>query len=135
MAAHAKTQASRPRRLFPPGNEISGRTQINRIPRLILTIPSVHVIVAICQRHKVLRARSFIEGNQLIRVPVGCRPERNDICEAEYGRMSVVGYVVGVVGARLSLFIDLLVHTTRIPVPMLGLALRPPMRPNANFGM
>ena len=125
--AHRKAQTVFARRRRPAADQIFLRPDGDGIPRLVFGIEQVEVVVMDGQRHEILRAVFFVERQQLVGVKVRRLPDMNDVLEAVGGRMAVFQEVRFVIGAALD------IHAARIPVAVFRLALRPPVRPDAEL--
>jgi len=81
------------------------------------------------QREKILGPGALIQLQQLFRIPILGLPFVNDILEAELGRRPIMLDMVFIIRGPL------LIHLPGIPIPVLRLALRAPMRPDAELGI
>ena len=78
---------------------------------------------------EVLRPSAFVEADQMLGIPLLRLPEIVDLHEADLGGVAVGLDVVVVVLFALD------IHTARIPVALLGDALRRPVRPHAELSI
>src|SRR6185312_6473282 len=97
------------------------------IPWLIFGIPIVEIVVMVREGEKILCACTFVELHQLFRIPIFRVPLVNDVLKSKVLRRTVM------VGMKPILLAARLIHTARIPVAILRLALRTPMSPNSEL--
>src|ERR1017187_1906628 len=100
---------------------------VHAIPRLVLRVPAIEVPMVVCKRDEILGPGPCVEPNEFLRVPVLRPPKMADVFVAELRRMAVRLDMVIVLSASLY------VHAAGVPIPLLGNALRTPMRPDSEF--
>ncbi len=129
MVAHAEAQAVLLRQFGPDADDVLLRTDLHRVPRLVRAVVTIEIVVVVGQRHEVARAGPLVESHQLFGVPVLGFPGVVVILEAEFGLRAMFLQAVLVVGGPFH------VHVARVPIALLGDALRRPMRPDAELSV
>ncbi len=127
--AHAEGQAVFTGSLLPFGKYVAFRTHVYRVPALVLAVPEVHIVVVVAHGEKVLCADALVERNEFFGIPVLGFPFVDYVHKAELRRVAVQ-FDMALVGIAA-----FFVHGAAIPVAGLGLALRAPVGPNAEFGV
>lgn len=129
MNTHTKRQAVFLTRLGPLAHDIPFRTHVHGVPRLVLAVPKVHIIMMVTQCHEITGTHALVKTYQRIRLPLFGLPFINHVLKPEILRITIFFHV------HVILPMTRIVHVTRIPIARLRFALRPPMRPNAEFGI
>src|ERR1035438_788976 len=83
----------------------------------------------ISERNEIFGARLGVSLNQLFRFPLLCPPGVANVLVSKLRRMSVGFDVVVILRTALD------IHAARIPVALLGNALRTPVRPNTELSV
>ena len=102
---------------------------VDRVPGMVPGIERVEVVVVVGQAEEIFRAGAFVERHQLLGFPALGLPEVVDLHEADLRRVAVRLHVI-VVGR-----VALQIHPARVPVTLLGHALRRPVGPDAELGV
>ena len=123
----AETQAVFARRRRPAADQIFLRAKRDGIPRLKFGVVDVEVVVVVGERHENFRAVVLVEFHQRVGIEMLRFPDVDHVLETVGRGMAVFGDVRFVVAAAL------LIHAARIPIAVLRLALRAPMRPDAEL--
>jgi len=117
-------------RCFGPGSDhIAMRSNICCVPGMVPRIPGIEAVVMVRERNEQFRACAAVEIHQLVGLPIQKRPLGAKVLIAELRWMSVMLQMVAI----LPLVID--IHVARIPIAVLGDALRTPVIPDAELGI
>src|SRR6266702_195419 len=127
VIADAKAQSGMACRLGPNAHDVLLRSDVYGVPRMMCGVERVEIVVVIGKRDEVPGARVAIELHQSFGFPGFGLPQMIDFHEPESTGVTVMLDVIFV--GRFAL----LVHQPRIPVALLGDALRAPMRPDSEF--
>src|SRR6476659_4126243 len=92
-------------------------------------VPQEEVIMVRSHADEVFGSCSLVQSHQTVRIPFVRLPKRDDILVAVGRWMSVMLQVIFI------LRMTLLVHLSRIPIPVHRHSLGPPMRPYPEFGI
>ena len=115
--------------LGPAAHDVLFGPHVDRVPRLIVTVPQVEVVVVVGQRDEVARPDILVEFDQIFGIPLLGPPFVYHILESELGGVAVfldMEFVLPVPGV---------IHVSGIPVARLGFALRAPVCPYAELGI
>ena len=129
MIADAKGQAFGSGRLFPTPYDVPLWTDPRCVPRVMRAVVQVEIVMMARHSHEIFRANLLVAPQQCRRIPCLGLPFADDVHEAGIGRMPIIGDMMLV--GRTSGHI----HQAAIPIARFGLALRPPMRPDSEFGI
>ena len=113
----------------PLSQDVTLRTDILRVPGLVLGIPQVVVVVMVAQYEEILGTATLVTLDKFLRFPLLGLEERQDILIAELRGMTVMFAVV------LILVVALHIHLAGHPVTTAFHALGTPMRPDAELGI
>ena len=127
VARQRQPQTSGANRLGPAAHHVLFRPDGDAVPRLIRRVEIVEVVVMVGQGREIFCARAFVEANQMFGIPGLGLPFVDHILETHFGRMPVMRALIFIVG------ITKLIHFLRIPVAHSRLALRTPVRPDAEL--
>ena len=127
--AHAQAEAIFAAGRRPAAHDVLLRAQGHGVPALVLAVEEGEVVVVIGQGEEIPRTGLLVELDQRIRVPALRLPFVDPVLEAEAGRVVLRVDVVFVLPAALE------VHVAGVPVSVFGLTLRPPVGPDAEFGV
>jgi hypothetical protein len=127
MNTDRKTQAILARRRRPAAEQVLARPDVYGVPRLIFGIPIVEVVVVNGQRHEIPGAILFVESQELFGIKMFRLPLVYNVLETVCRRMAIFREMRFIIAASLQ------IHEARIPIAVLWLALRSPVRPNAEL--
>ena len=124
---HTELQPGLSARALPSCYNILSGAYSNGVPLLIAAVVQVQIVVVVRQGHKIPGTGLFIKAQQAVRLPFVRLPLIDPVLEAELARVAHHIYLIGI------FLISLKVHVPRVPVPVFGLALRPPVSPDAEL--
>ena len=71
----------------PFGENVSFRTDIYRIPRLVFAVPEVEVVMMVAQHKEILRTNTFVNCHKTVRIPLFSLEKRQYILETDFRRV------------------------------------------------
>ena len=113
----------------PLADDVAPGSHAHGVPFLIGRIPEVEVVMVLPQRKEKLRPTLLVELHQRLGIPSLGLPGIAEILHAEVSGRAIVLHMILVLPAAF------LVHAAAVPVARLCLALRSPMRPDAELGI
>ena len=113
----------------PSADQVFLRAEPDGVPGLILAIEVVEIVVVIRQGAKVLSTRPLIETHEFVRIPILSSPLVDHVLKSHLGRVPVVCQM------ELVIRLPFDIHLACVPVAIFGLALWPPVRPDAELGI
>ena len=125
--AHAPVKPGAADRLAPLADDVALRADPDGVPFLVFAVPQVEVVVVVRHGDDVLRAHAFEELCELRRIPFVALPLVDHVLEPE--RLLVAVFLL--VSVEMPVVRD--VHVPGVPVAGFRLALRPPVRENAEL--
>jgi hypothetical protein len=101
----------------------------------MLAVEEIEIVMVDAHAHEVARARLLIFVYEILRLPILGLPLADDVEKAGAAGMTIMLEVmlVGAVARALPRLAPLLIEQPRVPVAVLRLALRAPVRPDAQL--